>query len=211
MNSHRAMFAALRSCSPGPAQDGFVRLTPCPPARAEARTSSFTSGGGQTRPAPAVCCAGNRYLHERRGAALRRSGGPGQGTLCLCRGRVHRAAGPERVCPAPEVKEEARPSGRAGGHGVSRTNPLRAGPEAHPRPQRPCRGNPDAQCRSGSTPVRGRRDHSCAVGCESSDDGQSRMYALSIRFSKFWLSTTALATSYRLITPMSMRLSITGM
>src|SRR4051812_36658800 len=37
--------------------------------------------------------------------------------------------------------------------------------------------------------------HSEAVGCESSDDGQSRMYALSIRFSKFWLSTTALATS----------------
>ena len=34
-----------------------------------------------------------------------------------------------------------------------------------------------------------------AVGCESSLAGQSRMYALSIRFSKFWLSTTALATS----------------
>src|SRR5689334_6345235 len=47
------------------------------------------------------------------------------------------AAGAGRVCPPPEVKEEARASARAGGHGVRRTNPSCAGPRATKRSAAP--------------------------------------------------------------------------
>jgi len=122
----------------GPAQDGFVRLTPCPPALAEASASSFTSGDGQSRPAPAALHRGAAIPPVSRSAALCRGGAPG-GTG----GAGTRDAGPERVCPLPEVKGEARPAGpcrrtwseadksaagRIGG------NAARIGGDAAPRP-----------------------------------------------------------------------------
>src|SRR5690242_8410320 len=52
-------------------------------------------------------------------------------------GRANRANVPRAKDVPPEYQEEARPPGRAGGHGESRTNPLRAGAGGAALLQRP--------------------------------------------------------------------------
>ena len=80
--------AALRSLPFGPAQDGFVRLTPCPPALAEASASSFASGDGQSRPAPAALHGGEPFAPIRQERSATANGAPeGDGGACTAQRR----------------------------------------------------------------------------------------------------------------------------
>ena len=89
------------------------------------RASPFTSGSGQTRSGPASRGAAPPVppgAPPRHSAALPLTGGM---AAPACN-----AAGAGRLCPSPEVKEEALASASAGGHGVRRTKPSCAGPRA---------------------------------------------------------------------------------